>query len=238
MRRDQSFNLISFFKYLFIVFVFLVCFFVRNDDASLASTVSVDGDVYVDNGSDLGVTGEDKIEVLGGSVVVVGNGDTNIGGGRKISDYSGENNLSWDEFKSLMNNRIDSLVNEYGRELNDSSDTDNRRSWIDRWRDWIGWERPFSVSGNFDLNPKNVPEGEVWVRDGDTTINSANFSGLGTIVLNSGNLIVNGDIAYGDNSSLGIVVRSGNVCVRSDVENLVGLYYVPEGKIEIKENCE
>lgn len=71
-------------------------------------------------------------------------------------------------------------------------------------------------------------------RDGDVSIDgNLDISGVKTIVVENGNLIINKSMTYRDkNSSLAWIVKNGNIIIADTVTNIVGVYVTLAGAIE------
>lgn len=179
-----------------------------------SNELTIKGDVY----------SGDKVSNLNiqeGSVVSAKNTIEGISGMQyKIPSYDPVHLIKWELAKQKMANTIVRLKNE-------------RKN---------PYSMPATISGIFNLNPSDgspntitmssMPEGQVWYRNGDLTLDATTFLGKGTIIV-EGNVNINGNLSHGAaNASLGIIA-TGNITIDSSVTNIVGAYYTT-GKIEIK----
>lgn len=95
----------------------------------------------------------------------------------------------------------------------------------------------------FKLNPNNFPEGTVWYRNGNLTVKGGTYSGKGTIIVENGNLKIDGDIKYSNpkTDSIGFIVSgvekngTGNITISNSVTELHGAYFAT-GAIIIEGN--
>jgi len=144
----------------------------------------------------------------------------------QIPNYSiGANStMYWDTSDTTYKNtqmrlNIEQLINEYGKELNQS--TINGAFWLN------------TDDNNGNAPPANIPEwyashptGGVWVTDKGLTLKDVTFHGKGTIIVRD-NLTINGNLQYFDqNSSLGIIVL-GNITFNNSSTSAVGAFFTP-----------
>lgn len=163
------------------------------------------GDIY--SGTNIG-----NIKI-GAKSVIASKGTINATGTEyKISNYKMDSVLQWTTIQAKMNKNKTRLISERKKDLNKST-----------------------IWGTFNLNPDNIPEGQVWYRNGDLTIEQTTFSGKGTIIVVEGNVTIRGNLSYSNSfdpsNSLGII--ADNISITSNVEKIVGIFYASrEIKIE------
>ncbi|MFA4979935.1 MAG: hypothetical protein WC589_20645 [Sphingobacterium sp.] len=187
--------------------------------ASLASNISVTGDIY--SGLNIGNLSIGAKSVLAAQTITPVDSSSYW----KISPYT---YTLLGLMQDKMNNNIKRLKSEDAKTYSG-----------------------YNISGYFNLNPihgsptdldfASRPEGQVWVHSGDLTIDAtgATFFGKGTIIVDNGNIYINGDIKYGADStgnnptSLGIIANGGNIVIANGVSQVQGAFYT-SGSINIQ----
>lgn len=185
--------------------------------------LTIKGDVFAEKD----ITG---INVDQNSVIVTKN-DSNVTGSQwQINKYNPTELLQLGKFIEKMSVTVERLTNEYATKINDQEAQFN-----------TGAIYLNTISNNINTPTDNInikPEGRVWVVDNGRVLiinKSTTVYGIGTIILKSGNLLINQNINYNDNkSSIGFIVLDGNIEIGSGVTSLRGAYYVPNGNIIFK----
>ncbi len=94
-----------------------------------------------------------------------------------------------------------------------------------------------NIASEYDIDPKSVPLGDTTnirvFKDGDVSIDGIlDLTGVKTIVIENGNLIINQDIRYVDpTASVAWIVKNGNIIVVDNVQNIAGVYVTLAGSI-------
>ncbi|PJC56657.1 hypothetical protein CO024_01880 [Candidatus Gracilibacteria bacterium CG_4_9_14_0_2_um_filter_38_7] len=131
--------------------------------------------------------------------------------------------------KSISDNNISEIItsggqNEEGKISQSSINT-------------TGIYMPIDITSVSDLVSKSVPLGDnesVRVfKNGDVSISgNMDLSGVKTIIVENGNLIINNDIRYADKtSSYAWIIKNGNVIITHTVGNIAGMYITLAGAI-------
>jgi hypothetical protein len=89
---------------------------------------------------------------------------------------------------------------------------------------------------DFDGSPNRLGGG-VWFNRFGITVPSRTISGRGTFIVDSGNIVLTGNINAND--AVGIVARNGDIIIRSSVTSLDRVYlYAPNGAIQFEDSPE
>ena len=94
-----------------------------------------------------------------------------------------------------------------------------------------------NIGSEYDIDPKSVPLGDTTnirvFKDGDISIDGTlDITGVKTIVIENGNLIIHQDIRYVDpTASVAWIVKNGNIIVADNVLHIAGVYVTLAGSI-------
>lgn len=95
-----------------------------------------------------------------------------------------------------------------------------------------------SIASEFEIDSKSTPLGDTSAirvfKDGDVSIDgNLDLTGVKTVIVENGNLIINKDIRYADKaSSFAWIVKNGNIIIADTVQNIAGVYVTLAGSIE------
>lgn len=184
--------------------------------------VRVEGDIF-------GRESVENLTVIGPSILaaeeIIGVSGTPV----ELRGYAPTTTADWAALGETMTDRATRLIRNRGKTLTGTT---------------IG-----GFTQTFNLNSRSgqptdgdildnvlLPEGGVWVHDGDLTIRDIRFYNRGTLIIREGNLTIDGTVKYGRTDSrrdsLGIIVLDGDVLMTGRATDVVGAYFV-EGELDI-----
>ena len=94
-----------------------------------------------------------------------------------------------------------------------------------------------SLVSELEIDSKSIPLSDAVnirvFKDGDVSIDgNLDLTGVKTVIVENGNLIINSDIRYNDSvSSFAWIIKNGNIIVADTVQEIAGVYVTLAGSI-------
>lgn len=94
-----------------------------------------------------------------------------------------------------------------------------------------------SIVSDLEINSKSTPLSDAVnirvFKDGDVSIDAnLDLTGVKTVIVENGNLIINNNIRYADSvSSFAWIVKNGNIIIADTVQEIAGVYVTLAGSI-------
>lgn len=180
------------------------------------ASVRVEGDIFGRNQvANLTVTGpsiiasEEILGVSGTPIVLPGYAPTSSG--------------DWAKLVATMHDHAARLISEAGKTL--SANTIGGFNQLMN----LNSRTTQPLSGDIEANLA-LPEGGVWIHDGNLTLREMTFYNRGTLIIRNGDLTIDGPLRYGRTDSrrdsLGIIILNGDLIVTNQATKLVGVYFI------------